>query len=74
MQPDSRSPTEDVWWPDGANRTDRGTPSRTWSQRSSRAEAGAPFEREPVESAAWFHDAVYHIGRSGNEERSVQLA
>jgi predicted metal-dependent HD superfamily phosphohydrolase len=38
------------------------------------AEAGAEFDREAVELAAWFHDAIYEIGRDDNAERSAELA
>lgn len=38
------------------------------------ADAGLVFDREAVELAAWFHDAVYEIGRDDNEERSAELA
>ncbi|WP_166907831.1 hypothetical protein [Mycobacterium sp. DL440] len=35
---------------------------------------GLHFDREAVELAAWFHDAIYEIGRDDNEERSAVLA
>ncbi|MHC9296159.1 HD domain-containing protein [Mycobacterium sp. LTG2003] len=38
------------------------------------ADDGVEFDREAVELAAWFHDAIYEIGREDNEERSAQLA
>jgi predicted metal-dependent HD superfamily phosphohydrolase len=38
------------------------------------AQDGVAFEREPVELAAWFHDAVYEIGRTDNEMQSAELA
>jgi predicted metal-dependent HD superfamily phosphohydrolase len=38
------------------------------------AEAGIEFDREAVELAAWFHDAIYEIGRDDNEDRSTELA
>jgi len=35
---------------------------------------GVRFDREAVELAAWFHDAIYEIGRDDNEDRSAELA
>ncbi len=38
------------------------------------AESGIDFDREAVELAAWFHDAIYEIGRDDNEDRSAELS
>lgn len=35
---------------------------------------GLSFDREAVELAAWFHDAIYEIGRDDNEDHSADLA
>ncbi|MBA0049243.1 hypothetical protein [Mycobacterium sp. NPDC050853] len=35
---------------------------------------GMVFDREPVELAVWFHDAVYEIGHGDNEVQSAALA
>ena len=38
------------------------------------ADDGLRFDREAVELAAWFHDAIYEIGRDDNEDHSAELA
>ncbi len=38
------------------------------------ADDGIEFDREAVELAAWFHDAIHEIGRDDNEDRSAELA
>src|SRR5919108_136559 len=38
------------------------------------ADGGVEFDREAVELAGWFHDAIYEIGRDDNEDRSAALA
>jgi predicted metal-dependent HD superfamily phosphohydrolase len=38
------------------------------------ADTGIEFDREAVELAAWYHDAIYEIGRDDNEDRSAELA
>jgi predicted metal-dependent HD superfamily phosphohydrolase len=38
------------------------------------ADAGIEFDREAVELAAWFHDAIYEIGADDNEGHSADLA
>lgn len=35
---------------------------------------GATFDRAAVDLAAWYHDAIYEIGRDDNEDRSADLA
>lgn len=44
------------------------------SHLDSLAAAGTEFDAEPVYLAAWFHDAIYEIGRSDNESASARLA
>jgi predicted metal-dependent HD superfamily phosphohydrolase len=38
------------------------------------ADSGIVFDRKAVVLAAWFHDAIYEIGRDDNEDRSAGLA
>jgi predicted metal-dependent HD superfamily phosphohydrolase len=38
------------------------------------ADSGIVFDRDAVQLAAWFHDAIYEIGRDDNEDRSAELA
>lgn len=38
------------------------------------ADRGEKFDHKPVVIAAWFHDAIYMIGSSNNEEESAKLA
>lgn len=38
------------------------------------ADGGPSFDRDAVDLAVWFHDAVYEIGRDDNEEQSAALA
>jgi predicted metal-dependent HD superfamily phosphohydrolase len=38
------------------------------------AERGLVVDRDAVDLAAWFHDAVYDVGRDDNEDRSAELA
>jgi hypothetical protein len=38
------------------------------------ARAGIEFDREAMELAAWFHDAIYDTGRDDNEDRSAEVA
>lgn len=35
---------------------------------------GLVFDRDAVELGAWYHDAIYDIGRDDNEDRSAELA
>jgi len=44
-----------------------------WAKAAGR-DAGIDFDREAVELATWFHDAIYEIGRDDNEDRSAELA
>lgn len=44
------------------------------SHLDSMGKAGTAFDAEPVYLAAWFHDAVYEVGRFDNESASARLA